>query len=132
MYDHGLLLQEGHTAHATAEEAEEETLRMLRVYEDFAVTQAAIPVIAGRKSRIESFAGANCTYTIEAMMGDRRALQVCICMYLCDGGGGDFMASPMSGTALRALPFLHCLLSMIASYMVRTVSEHALGCDYWC
>jgi prolyl-tRNA synthetase family I len=70
------LWQEGHTAHATAQEAEEETIRMLRVYEDFAVNVAAMPVVAGRKSRIESFAGANCTYTIEAMMGDRRALQV--------------------------------------------------------
>ena len=142
------LWQEGHTAHATAQEAEEETIRMLRVggrqertrgsgsccvpgspcccssavcgwcwppsrrplgaqplplpscccchpavpthlpptpphrpaasrqvYEDFAVNVAAMPVVAGRKSRIESFAGANCTYTIEAMMGDRRALQ---------------------------------------------------------
>ncbi|PRW57492.1 prolyl-tRNA synthetase [Chlorella sorokiniana] len=69
------LWQEGHTAHATPEEAEEETIRMLRVYEDFACNVAAMPVIAGRKSRIESFAGANCTYTIEAMMGDRKALQ---------------------------------------------------------
>ncbi len=140
-------MQEGHTAHATPEEAEEETIRMLRVrcaaaaggvqthsgcfgmgcwqscaqqqrllqdggavcsdacpgqrrsllcpsnrqnvqsfrdppplpaqvYEDFACNVAAMPVIAGRKSRIESFAGANCTYTIEAMMGDRKALQV--------------------------------------------------------
>ena len=134
-------VQEGHTAHATPEEAEEETIRMLRVrrrcsgrrsadtqwllclgvqpgkqrphvggaafalccpsppsrqlytkrccppplpsppnhpqvYEDFACNVAAMPVIAGRKSRIESFAGANCTYTIEAMMGDRKALQV--------------------------------------------------------
>ena len=69
------LWQEGHTAHATPEEAEEETIRMLRVYETFARDVAAIPVIAGRKSRRESFAGANCTYTIEGMMGDRRALQ---------------------------------------------------------
>jgi prolyl-tRNA synthetase len=45
------------------------------VYEDFAVNVAAMPVVAGRKSRIESFAGANCTYTIEAMMGDKKALQ---------------------------------------------------------
>jgi len=69
------LWQEGHTAHATPEEAEEETIRMLRIYEKFAVEVAAMPVVAGRKSRRESFAGANCTYTIEAMMGDRRALQ---------------------------------------------------------
>lgn len=51
-------------------------MKMLRVYEEFAVSQAAIPVISGRKSRIESFAGANITYTIEAMMGDKKALQV--------------------------------------------------------
>jgi prolyl-tRNA synthetase len=70
------LWQEGHTAHATPEEAEEEARRMLGVYEWFARTKAAMPVVAGRKSRIESFAGANVTYTIEAMMGDRRALQV--------------------------------------------------------
>ncbi|KAG7673513.1 hypothetical protein Ndes2526B_g03037 [Nannochloris sp. 'desiccata'] len=69
------LWQEGHTAHATPEEAEEETIKMLRVYERFAKDVAAMPVVAGRKSRRESFAGANCTYTIEAMMGDRRALQ---------------------------------------------------------
>ncbi len=67
--------QEGHTAHATREEAEEETMRMLRVYEDFAVNEAAIPVIPGRKSESEKFAGAVTTYTIEAMMGDTKALQ---------------------------------------------------------
>ena len=50
---------------------------MIRVYEDVAVNLAAMPVIAGRKSRLESFAGANATYTIEGMMGDKRALQVC-------------------------------------------------------
>jgi len=69
------LWQEGHTAHATAEEAEAEALAMIRMYEEFAVSQAAMPVVAGRKSKIESFAGANITYTIEAMMGDKRALQ---------------------------------------------------------
>lgn len=69
------LWQEGHTAHATAEEAEAETVQMVRMYEEFAVKMAAMPVVTGRKSRIESFAGADCTYTIEAMMGDKRALQ---------------------------------------------------------
>lgn len=59
-----------------AEEAEAETKQMLGIYEELATQIAAIPVVAGRKSRIESFAGANCTYTIEAMMGDKRALQV--------------------------------------------------------
>lgn len=69
------LWQEGHTAHATAEEAQEETLRMLNVYADFAIEDAAIPVIAGRKSESEKFAGAVTSYTIEAMMGDYKALQ---------------------------------------------------------
>jgi prolyl-tRNA synthetase len=67
--------QEGHTAHATAEEAEAETRQMLGVYTDFAVNEAAIPVIPGRKSASERFAGANETYSIEAMMGDGKALQ---------------------------------------------------------
>ncbi|XP_016538326.2 proline--tRNA ligase, chloroplastic/mitochondrial isoform X1 [Capsicum annuum] len=69
------LWQEGHTAHATAEEAEKEAMQMIDVYTKFAYEQAAIPVIAGRKSRVETFAGASTTYTIEAMMGDRKALQ---------------------------------------------------------
>jgi prolyl-tRNA synthetase len=69
------LWQEGHTAHATAEEAQEETLRMLNVYANFAIEDAAIPVIAGRKSESEKFAGAVTSYTIEAMMGDYKALQ---------------------------------------------------------
>jgi prolyl-tRNA synthetase len=67
--------QEGHTAHATEEEALEETLRMLHVYTDFAYNEAAVPVIPGRKSETEKFAGAVQSYTIEAMMGDTRALQ---------------------------------------------------------
>jgi prolyl-tRNA synthetase len=67
--------QEGHTAHATAQEAEEETLRMLNVYADFAINDAAVPVVPGRKSNSEKFAGAVRSYTIEAMMGDKRALQ---------------------------------------------------------
>ncbi|GFP91356.1 proline--tRNA ligase [Phtheirospermum japonicum] len=69
------LWQEGHTAHATPEEAENEALQMIGVYTKFAFEQAAIPVIAGRKSKVETFAGAAKTYTIEAMMGDRKALQ---------------------------------------------------------
>jgi prolyl-tRNA synthetase len=67
--------QEGHTAHATHEEAEAETRQMLDIYTDFAVTEAAIPVIPGRKSESERFAGADQTYSIEAMMGDCKALQ---------------------------------------------------------
>ena len=69
------LWQEGHTAHATAKEAQEETLRMLEVYADFAVNDAAIPVVKGRKSDSEKFAGAVTSYTIEAMMGNKWALQ---------------------------------------------------------
>lgn len=69
------LWQEGHTAHATPEEAEDETIKMIQIYESFARDVAAIPVVAGRKSKRESFAGANCTYTIEAMMQDKKALQ---------------------------------------------------------
>jgi prolyl-tRNA synthetase len=67
--------QEGHTAHASAKEAEEETQRMLNVYADFAMNDAAIPVIPGRKSESEKFAGAIASYSIEAMMGDTKALQ---------------------------------------------------------
>lgn len=69
------LWQEGHTVHATYEEAEEETLRMLGVYADFAIRDAAIPVVVGRKSESEKFPGALASYSIEAMMGDKRALQ---------------------------------------------------------
>lgn len=67
--------QEGHTAHATAAEAEERTRLMLDVYADFAINEAAVPVIRGVKSDAERFAGANETLTIEAMMGDGKALQ---------------------------------------------------------
>ncbi|HLF72270.1 MAG TPA: proline--tRNA ligase [Dehalococcoidia bacterium] len=67
--------QEGHTAHATADEAEFETRQMLDVYTDFAMNEAALPVIPGRKSEADKFAGAQSTFSIEAMMGDGRALQ---------------------------------------------------------
>ena len=69
--------QEGHTAHATAEEAEAETRQMVDVYTDFAVRESAVPVIPGRKSESEKFAGADITYSLEAMMGDGKALQFC-------------------------------------------------------
>ena len=69
------LWQEGHTAHATYDEAEEETLRMLGVYRRFAEEYMALPVIEGIKSDREKFAGAHHTYSIEAMMGDGKALQ---------------------------------------------------------
>jgi prolyl-tRNA synthetase len=67
--------QEGHTAHATKEEAEAETRQMLDIYTNFAVNEAAIPVMPGLKSDSERFAGANQTFSIEAMMGDGKALQ---------------------------------------------------------
>lgn len=67
--------QEGHTAHATQVEAEEETRRMLDIYAQFAIEDAAVPVIKGRKSATEKFAGAVNSYSIEAMMGDTKALQ---------------------------------------------------------
>jgi prolyl-tRNA synthetase len=74
--------QEGHTAHATRAEAETETRQMLDIYTDFAVNDAAIPVIPGRKSDAEKFAGADTTYSLEAMMGDRKALQFCTSHFL--------------------------------------------------
>ncbi|EKJ92219.1 Proline--tRNA ligase [Bacteroides finegoldii] len=69
------LWQEGHTAHATREEAEEEAIRMLNVYGEFAEKYMAVPVVKGVKSANERFAGALDTYTIEAMMQDGKALQ---------------------------------------------------------
>jgi prolyl-tRNA synthetase len=69
------LWQEGHTAHATSEEALEETLRMLNVYADFAENYMAVPVIKGVKTESEKFAGAVDTYTIETLMQDGKALQ---------------------------------------------------------
>ena len=69
------LWQEGHTAHATREEAEEEAMRMINVYADFAEKYMAVPVVKGVKSANERFAGALDTYTIEALMQDGKALQ---------------------------------------------------------
>src|SRR5215203_1715662 len=69
------LWQEGHTAHETAEEAEAETRKMLAVYKDFAETELAMPVMDGQKTESEKFAGAERTYSIEAMVRDGRAIQ---------------------------------------------------------
>ncbi len=69
------LWQEGHTAHATREEAEERTIQMLNLYADFCEEVLAIPVIKGRKTEKEKFAGAEATYTVEALMHDGKALQ---------------------------------------------------------
>ncbi|HAV27806.1 MAG TPA: proline--tRNA ligase, partial [Lachnospiraceae bacterium] len=69
------LWQEGHTAHATAEEAQERTEQMLNLYADFLEDFLAIPVVRGRKTDKEKFAGAEATYTVEALMHDGKALQ---------------------------------------------------------
>ena len=69
------LWQEGHTAHATEEEAEEETLKMLNIYSDLFEKSLSIPVIKGKKTPKEKFAGAKSTYTIESLMHDGKALQ---------------------------------------------------------
>ena len=69
------LWQEGHTAHATAEEAQERTEQMLNIYADFCEKVLAVPVVKGRKTEKEKFAGAEATYTIEALMHDGKALQ---------------------------------------------------------
>ncbi len=69
------LWQEGHTAHETEEEAEAEARRMLGVYKEFLETELAMPVLDGRKTESEKFAGAAHTYSVEALMGDGRALQ---------------------------------------------------------
>src|SRR6476660_9668239 len=68
------LWQEGHTAHASWQEAQERTMTMLEVYRAFVEEDLAVPVVAGRKSEAEKFAGAAATYSIEALMGDGKAL----------------------------------------------------------
>ncbi len=77
--------QEGHTIHATAEEAIEETERMLNVYADFCEKSLAIPVVKGRKTESDKFAGAEATYAIEALMHDGKALQAGTSHYFGDG-----------------------------------------------
>lgn len=69
------LWQEGHTAHETAEDSKEETIKMLNIYEDFCINYLAMPVIKGQKTEKEKFAGAKETYTIESLMHDGKALQ---------------------------------------------------------
>lgn len=110
------LWQEGHTAHATAAEAEAEAMQMIRVYEETAVNVAGMPVVAGRKSKTESFAGADITYTIEAMMGDGRALQAGTShnlgtnfakafgiQYLDDGGAQQYVYQTSWGVSTRLI-----------------------------
>ena len=84
------LWQEGHTAHATYEEAQERTLQMLNLYAEFAEEVLAIPVIKGQKTEKEKFAGAEATYTIEALMHDGKALQSGTSHNFGDGFARDF------------------------------------------
>ncbi len=84
------LWQEGHTMHETAEEAKEETLRMLKVYEDFYRETLAIPAVVGQKTEKEKFAGAEATYTIEPMMHNGVALQGGTSHYFGDGFAKSF------------------------------------------
>jgi len=79
------LWQEGHTIHATADEAKAETQQMLNVYADFCEKYLAMPVIKGRKTDKEKFAGAEATYTVECMMHDKKALQSGTSHYFGDG-----------------------------------------------
>ena len=79
------LWQEGHTMHATAEEAEAETIQMLNIYADFHESDLAIPVVKGRKTDSDKFAGAEATYAIEALMHDGKALQAGTSHYFGDG-----------------------------------------------
>ncbi|MCM1054057.1 MAG: proline--tRNA ligase [Bacteroides sp.] len=79
------LWQEGHTVHATAEEAIEETERMLNIYADFCEKHLNMPVIKGRKTESDKFAGAEATYAIEALMHDGKALQAGTSHYFGDG-----------------------------------------------
>ena len=79
------LWQEGHTMHATAQEAIDETIQMLNIYSSFAEEFLAIPVIRGRKTDKEKFAGAEATYTMEAMMHDGKALQSATSHFFGDG-----------------------------------------------
>ncbi len=84
------LWQEGHTMHETAEEAQEETLKMLKVYEDFYRETLAIPAVVGKKTEKEKFAGAEATYTIEPMMHNGVALQGGTTHYFGDGFAKSF------------------------------------------
>ena len=79
------LWQEGHTIHATEEEAREETMQMLNIYADFMENWLAMPVVKGRKTDKEKFNGAEETYTVECMMHDRKALQAGTSHYFGDG-----------------------------------------------
>ena len=90
------LWQEGHTVHATAEEAEERTLLMLDIYADVLENELAIPVVKGRKTDKEKFAGAIATYTVEALMHDGQALQCATSHNFGDGFAKAFQVQYLS------------------------------------
>ena len=98
------LWQEGHTMHATAEEAQEETERMLNVYADFCEDILAMPVTRGQKTDKEKFNGAEATYTIECMMHDRKALQAGTSHYFGDGFAKAFDITFTDKSNHRAYP----------------------------
>jgi len=99
------LWQEGHTLHETSNEAEEETIRMLNIYADVFENYLAIPVIKGRKSDKEKFAGAVATYTIEAMMHDGKALQSGTSHFFGDGFAKAFDIKYQGRDGKEAYPF---------------------------
>ena len=99
------LWQEGHTMHATKEEAEQETELMLKVYADFCENVLAMPVTKGRKTEKEKFNGAEATYTIECMMHDRKALQAGTSHFFGDGFAKAFDITFASKDNKREHPF---------------------------
>ena len=99
------LWQEGHTAHATAEESKERTEQMLNLYADFCEQVLAMPVIRGQKTEKEKFAGAEATYTIECMMHDRKALQAGTSHYFGDGFAKAFDITFTDKNNQRVSPF---------------------------
>ena len=99
------LWQEGHTMHATQEEAEKETEQMLNVYADFCENVLAMPVTRGRKTEKEKFNGAEATYTIECMMHDRKALQAGTSHFFGDGFARAFDITFTSKDNRREYPF---------------------------
>jgi len=99
------LWQEGHTLHETSEEAQSETLQMLNVYADFWEKNLAVPVIRGRKTESEKFAGAQATYTVEPMMHDGKALQGGTSHYFGDGFARAFGITYQSRDNVVTYPF---------------------------
>lgn len=99
------LWQEGHTVHATSEEAQEETIKMLHVYQEFAKNVLAMPVLIGKKSEKEKFAGANATYSMEAMMLDGKSLQAGTSHYLADNFAKPFNIKFLDKDGTHKYPF---------------------------